>query len=80
MGKHAWHVEWLADENSRGDLIDAEPRSFFAALALLGMGLVALGLLLGASARADGGFLDVTRDAAHPFDAQIRDNARTMIS
>jgi hypothetical protein len=51
----------------------------FAALALTGLGMVALGLL-SASAAAGGGFLDAERDKAHPFDAQIRDNTRSMMS
>jgi len=54
-------------------------RFSFAALALTGLGLVALGLV-SASAAADGGFLDAPRDQAHPFDAQIRDNTRRLMS
>jgi hypothetical protein len=46
---------------------------------LTGLGLVALGLV-SAAAGADGGFLDAERDQAHPFDAQIRDHTRAMMS
>jgi mono/diheme cytochrome c family protein len=54
-------------------------RISFVALALMGLGLVALGLA-GTSAGAVGGFLDGERDPAHPYDAQIRENARNLVS
>jgi hypothetical protein len=51
----------------------------FAALALTGIGLIALGLA-SASVGADAGFLDAERDSAHPYDAQIRDSTRSLMS
>src|SRR5579859_963457 len=54
-------------------------RISLSALAMIGLGLIALGLV-GTSAGAAGGFLDVDRDAAHPYDAQIRDNTRNLVS
>ena len=54
-------------------------RISFVALALIGLGLVALGLA-GTSAGAVGGFLDGERDPAHPYDAQIRDNRTDMLT
>src|SRR3981081_2605769 len=54
-------------------------RISFSALALIGLGFVALGLA-GTSAGAAGGFLATERDSAHPYDAQIRDYTRNLIS
>jgi mono/diheme cytochrome c family protein len=54
-------------------------RISFATLALIGLGLVALGVA-GSSVGAAGGFLDTERDSVHLYDAQIRDNTRTLIS
>src|SRR6516165_5784721 len=48
-------------------------------LAMLATGLVVLSLA-GATAGADHGFLDSQSDAAHPFDNQIRDNTRVLLS
>jgi hypothetical protein len=54
-------------------------RISIVALPLLGLGLMGLGLL-SASAGADGSFLDSAADPAHPYDARIRDNTRSLIS